>query len=346
MQPEDLILLNEQIAAMARAGLPLEQGLDALAREMGRGTLRRVTARLASDLQAGRTLPEAIQRQGRRIPSFYAGLVEAGIRSGRMAEVLATLTAYARTVAGVRTTIVEAALYPAVIFLFAAVILGFVIGYLIPQYGELFREFGLQVPAVTEAILTVGQKPLPYLVAPLLGVAGLLVLTKATLGGTRWGRYWWVRGTYAVPILGTLIRSARLAAFTELLAILVDYGLPLPQAFQLAGDASTDPFLAAGARQARQDLEAGMPLGPVLRSRLLVAQLVAWMTTVGEQRGELGKALHQVADFYRRQVEQRATLLRTILPPFLIVFIAGLVVCLFVFALILPVVRLIEGLSK
>src|SRR5262249_31940553 len=148
------------------------------------------------------------------------------------------------------------------------------------------------------------------------------------------------------PILGTLIRSARLAAFTELLAILVDYGLPLPRAFQLAGDASTDPFLAAGARQAREDLEAGMPLGPVLRSRLLVAQLVAWMPAVGGQGGGRGKPLPEVGDFYRRQVEQRATLLRTILPPFLIVVIAGLVVCLFSFALILPVVKLIEGLSK
>jgi type II secretory pathway component PulF len=346
MQADHLIALNEEIAAMARAGLPLDQGLAALAQDMGRGPLQQVTAQLAADLRAGRTLPEALERQGKRVPPFYAGLVEAGVRSGRVVEVLATLTEYARTVAGLRTTVVDAALYPAVVLVLAAVILGVVVCFLMPQYGDLFQDFGMQLPAVTEAVLEVGRQPLKFLVAPVLAVLGVLALTKAILGGTERGRYWWTRGAYALPIVGTLIRAARLAAFTDLLAILVDYGLPLPRAFQLAGEATGDPFLAVGAREAQKDLEEGLPLGPVLRNRLLVAQLIAWMTTVGERRGELGKTLHHVAELYRRQVERRANLLRTVLPPFLIIGTAGVVVCLFVFALILPMVRLLEGLSK
>src|SRR5206468_2843247 len=104
MNAEDLIALNEEIAGMARAGLPLDQGLAALAREMGRGRLQRVTAGVAEDLRAGRTLPEALARQGGRVPPYYAGLVTAGIRSGRVGEVLATLTLYARSVADLRAT--------------------------------------------------------------------------------------------------------------------------------------------------------------------------------------------------------------------------------------------------
>ena len=87
-------------------------------------------------------------------------------------------------------------------------------------------------------------------------------------------------------------------------------------------------------------------MGPALRRHLLVPELIAWMTGVGERRGELGKTLHHVAALYRQQVERRAALLRTVLPPFLIVVTAGVVVGLFVFALILPMVRLMEGLSK
>src|ERR1051326_9129959 len=79
LSPEDLITLNEEIAGMARAGLPLDQGLAALAREMGRGRLQQVTNAIARDLQAGQTLPDALQRQGKRVPPFYAGLVSAGI---------------------------------------------------------------------------------------------------------------------------------------------------------------------------------------------------------------------------------------------------------------------------
>src|SRR5205814_5250782 len=91
MNPDDLIALNEEIAGMARAGLPLDQGLAALAREMGRGRLQQVTAALAKDLRAGQTLPQALERQAGRVPPFYAGLVAAGVRTGRICGVLATL---------------------------------------------------------------------------------------------------------------------------------------------------------------------------------------------------------------------------------------------------------------
>jgi type II secretory pathway component PulF len=346
MTADELIALNDEIAALARAGLPLDQGLASLARDMGRGRLRQVTTQIAADLRAGRTLPEALERQGDRVPPFYAGLLEAGIRSGRVAEVLATLTTYARTVAGVRATIVDAALYPAVVLVVAVFILGVFVGYLMPQYGEIYREFNMRLPAVTEAVFAVCRRPGAFLLAPVLAVLGVLLLARAALGGTEWGRCAWARAVYALPIVGALIRAARLAAFTDLLAILVDYGLPLPRAFELAGAASSDPLLAVGARQARHDLEAGLPLGPALRHRLLVPELIAWMTAVGERRGELGKALHHVAEVYRRQVERRAALLRTVLPPFLILGTAGVLVCLFVFALILPMIRLLEALSK
>src|SRR5881392_1032355 len=104
MNPDDLIALNEEIAGMARAGLPLDQGLAAISREMGRGRLQQVTAALARDLRAGQTLPQALERQAGRVPPFYAGLVAAGVRTGRISEVLATLTVYARSLVNLRTT--------------------------------------------------------------------------------------------------------------------------------------------------------------------------------------------------------------------------------------------------
>jgi type II secretory pathway component PulF len=346
MTPDDLTSLNEEIAAMARAGLPLDQGLAAMAEDMGRGRLRQVTARLAADLRAGWTLPEALERQGSRVPPFYAGLVEAGVRSGRVAEVLATLTDYARAVAGLRATIITALIYPAVVLAFAGLLLTGLLVFMVPWFGEFFKSFNMRPPLVTEAVLAVCQRPGACLLAPILAVVGALLVVRAVLAGTERGRCWWAQAVYSVPIVGALLRAARLAAFTDLLAILVDYGLPLPRAFQLAGAASSDPLLAAGARQAQQDLEAGLPIGPALRHRLLVPELIAWMTAVGERRGELGAALHHVADLYRRQVERRAALLRTILPPLLIILTGGVIVCLVVSTLILPLVKLLEALSR
>src|SRR5438874_4026654 len=137
MNPDDLIALNEEIAGRARAGLPLDQGLAAISREMGRGRLQQVTAALARDLRAGQTLPQALERQAGRVPPFYAGLVAAGVRTGRISEVLATLTVYARSLANLRTTIVDAFFYPAVVMLFALGLFGFFCFFVVPQFDQI-----------------------------------------------------------------------------------------------------------------------------------------------------------------------------------------------------------------
>jgi type II secretory pathway component PulF len=346
MNAEELIALNEEIAGMARAGLPLDQGLAALAKEMGRGQLQRVTAAIAEDLRAGHPLPEALDRQAGRVPSFYGGLVAAGIRTGRIGEVLATLTMYARAIANMRAIIVEAMFYPAVVLVFGMALFGILCVFILPQFAEIYRDFGLNLPAVSEVALKLGQHPLELVVYPVGGLILFLIIANLSMRFTEWGRYRWAEIVYATPLVGTLIRSARLAAFTDLLAILVDHAIPLPEAFRFAGEASSDPIMAVEARNIQQELSQGQPLGQVLRGRGLVPEWVSWMTGQGEKRGNLGKTLHQVAEMYRRQVEMRAALLRSVLPPFFIIGIAGVFVTLFVFTGILPMINLLEGLSK
>jgi type II secretory pathway component PulF len=345
LSPDDLITLNEEIAGMARAGLPLDQGLAALAREMGRGRLQRVTAQLAADLQAGCPLPEALARQGGRVPPFYAGLVAAGIRTGRVSEVLGTMTIYARTLADLRAALYGACFYPLVVLGVALALFGLICFFILPSYEQFFSDFKLKLPALTRWVMALGRHPFLYVLAPLLAGVATLVALKWVLRSTEGGRRSWTRMVHRIPLVGTLIRSARLAAFTELLAILVDHALPLPEAFGLAGAASSDPSLADGARRVASDLREGLPLGKVLRVRGVVPELVAWMTAVGELRGTLGPTLHQVAALYRRQTEMRAAVLRSILPPFLIIFTAGGVVALFIFAVILPFIEVLKGLS-
>jgi type II secretory pathway component PulF len=346
LSPEDLITLNEEIAGMARAGLPLDQGLAALAREMGRGRLQRVTAKLAEDLNAGHPLPEALEQQRGRVPPFYAALVAAGIRTGRVSEVLATLTIYTRALADLRSAVVGALFYPAIVLGLALTLFGLICFLLLPQYEQFFSDFKIPLPAVTRWTMTLTRHPLLYIGVPLLAGLVTLLAFRWALRRTEKGRRVWVRLVYAVPLVGTLIRSARLAAFTELLGILVDHALPLPEAFRLAGEAASDPSLGDGARRIEEDLRKGLPLAAVLRERGVVPELVAWMTAVGELRGTLAPTLHQVAQLYRRQVEMRAELLRSLLPPLFIIGTASLVVALFVFALILPFVKLLEGLSS
>ena len=346
MTTEDLIALNEEIAGMARAGLPLAPGLLALAAEMGRGNLQRVTQALAEDMITGKTLPEALEKQSAHVPPFYAGLVGAGVRTGRIAEVLATLTIYARTLTNVRMMIVEAFFYPVIVLIFAIGLFGFLSFVILPEFDRIFTDFQMQLPLVTRGVLALSRKPLEFLIAPALVLIVGFFFFRMLVRSTAMGQLVWARLIYSLPIIGTLLRAARLMSFTELLAILIDSEIPLPEAFRLAGAASSDPVMAGKAREIDDDLNEGLPLGTVLKGRGLVPEWVSWMAGLGEQRGSLGKSLHLVADLYRRQVEMRAAILRNVLPPILILGTAGLFTALFVISVMLPMFRLLGGLMR
>jgi len=346
MTSDDWILLNEEIAGMARAGLPLDQGLTALARELGRGKLQRITTTLADDLRAGRTLPEAFQRLGTDVPPYYASLLEAGIRSGRISEVLASLTSHARSLSELRSSLLNAFFYPVIVLGFSGLLFGFLCWFVLPSFDQIFKDFNMRLPTLTVAVMTVGMHPLEYVVLPLAVLLGLGFLVRLLLRRTQVGRLAWTRFVYSLPLFGTFLRAGRLATFSELLAILVEQSLPLREAFRLACQASSEPLLAAAAEKVDQALAQGQSLGVALREQRLVPELLAWMVGIGEQRGNLATALRQGADLYRRQADLRAGLLRTVFPPLVVLIASGVLVALFALAILLPLVRLLEGLSK
>src|SRR6516165_4162745 len=173
---DDLVMLNEEIAGMARAGLPLDQGLAALAREMGRGRLQRVTADIAADLKNGHTLPQSLERQGSRVPPFYAGLVAAGVRTGRIGDVLATLTVYARSIADLRSIVIGSLYYPAIVLVLALALFGLLFTFLTPHFETVFHGFRIQLPAVTQFMIGVSHHFWEILAIPVvLIVVGFFV---------------------------------------------------------------------------------------------------------------------------------------------------------------------------
>jgi general secretion pathway protein F len=344
LSADDLLALNEEIAGMARAGLPLDRGLAALAREMRAGRLRAVTADLAADLEAGRTLPEAFARQGNRVPPYYAAVVTAAVRTGRIDQVLGTLTGYTRSMAELRAVVVGALFYPAIVLCFGLILVSGVAFYLVPQLEQTFVDFRLTVPQISQWAFTVCHHPLVFLGPPVLLVF-LLFLARFVLRLSAGGRRLWAHWVYMVPLVGGLIRAARLTAFTDLLAILVDHDVPLADAFGLAGAAASDPLTQARSQLVEADLRRGLPLAEAVRVRRALPDVAAWMTGLGERRGNLAESLRQVAQLYRRQAEVRANLLRTLLPALFVIGTALAIGVVFVTAIFLPLIRLMEALG-
>lgn len=345
LSADDLITLNEEIAGMAKAGLPLDQGLAALARDMGRGRLRDVTAQLAVDLRAGHSLSDAIARQDGRVPPYYAALLKAGVRSGRLGDVLGTLTLYARAAADFRADVLSAMIYPTIVFVLGIGLIVFAGMFVLPTYERIYADFKMKLPLVTELLFYVGRHAFEFLLLPPVVLLVVLSAVRWWLNSTPRGRVLWARFIYSIPGFGSMVRVARLSTFAELLGILVDQKIPLPEALRLAAETSPDPLLHEGALQIESDLRQGVPFGIALREQRLVPELVVWLIGFGEKQGSLGASLRQVGQMYRRQAEVRAAFLRTIVPPLFIILIAGTIGSLFVFGLIGPLFELLDGLS-
>jgi type II secretory pathway component PulF len=331
-----------------RDGLPpaeqaLEQGLAALALEMPPGRLQRVTARIAADLQAGKTLPEALASRAARVPLHYAALLGAGLRSGRLADVLMSMTAHARCVAELRATAIAALAYPALLLAVAFGIVAFGGSLLVPAFEKIFAGFRMKLPWLTETVVMLSRHRL-YLFLPPLLLVGFLVCSRSMLRLSARGRARWARWLYAIPIAGTLIRSTRLAAFADLLAILVEHGVELPEAIRLAGADCADPLLHESSPFIEQDLRRGLPPMTALVERPGMPEVMAWIAGLAAEQGNLPVALRQLAELYRRQVEVRAALLKTVLSPFIVIVAVGIVaVC--VLAAFMPLLALLAGLS-
>ncbi len=346
LSPDQLIYLNEEIAGMAKAGLPLEEGLASIAREMTRGNLKQATQNIADEMKRGKSLPDAIAAQQDKLPRFYASLMNAGIRGGNLPDVLAVLTTYARSLADMSAIVVTALLYPAIIVVLAVFLAAIIFVFVMPQFVSIFNEFGMRLPLFSKIIFSICEHPLTTLVLPLSIIGGIFILLKVGFNASERGRCLWTRLIYSLPIFGVLIHSARLAAFTDLLAILIESQMPLPEAFELAAEAGADPLLRSGSLKVSEKLRQGFSLSESLKEVKIFPEVVTWMAGVGEIKGNLSNTLKSAAQMYRRQVEMRSSMVTNIFPPFLIIISAGFITSIFGFAVFIPLFSLLEGLSK
>lgn len=358
---EDLVALNDEIVALVRAGLPLEPGLTGARRDL-RGRLGRVVGALADRLGRGEGLPEALAAEGAAIPPIYRAVVEAGLRSGRPAVALEGLAEYVRRYLETRRVLGLALIYPLLVALLAyALFLGFVLG-VAPRFVAAFE--GLRIPGRegVEALTRVGEwAPLWAPVVPVL----LVALAAAWYGSGRAGAFSggrWMGLVGWVPGFGGMLAQARTANFADLLALLLEGGLGLPEAVELAADATGDPALRRDARALAAAIRRGESPATVLadggearggRRASRAARdrsssfppLLRWLLAVGERRGAIAPALRHAADVYRRRAVQRAEMIRTFLPTALVLGVGVSTVLLYALTLFVPFTSLLKSLT-
>ena len=340
MSPDQLAALGQELGALSRTNLPLDRGLAALAQEMGGDKIGRLCENVARDLGAGLPLDQALAKHDPNMPSYLVALVKAGLATGKLPQCLDRLATHARMVHSMRQTFWQTAFYPLVVVVFALGLNAFLIGFVLPRFAEIYRGFGMQLPMITASLLGLAEVGWTSWLALALGMVGIPCLLWLVLGKV--GRAKFAR---KIPVVGGMFREASLGTWYDLVAMLLQSGTNLPQAVQLASNASDDPLVAQAGLQMAADLADGGAFGDSLRKYRLGSAWGAWLAEVGQGNGVLPENLMELSATCMAQAENRGRWLSMVLPPLVLVILSVVVVGGVIMVLFLPMFRLLEGLS-
>ncbi|MEN9482555.1 MAG: type secretion system protein GspF [Pseudomonadota bacterium] len=333
-----LAIWTRQLAGLVGAGLPLERALTALADEAEDPRQRELLAHLRAEVNGGSPFASALGNAPREFDDVYRAVVAAGEQSGQLGRVLEKLADDLEERQALKSRLVGATLYPAIVSVVAIVIVVFLVTYVVPQVAQVFAGSKKALPFLTSAMLALSAFLRHWgwaLLLALIGAGGLLVVARRN-EATRERLDAMV---LTLPIVGRLARSYNAARFAGTLAMLAGSGVPILKALQAAAETLSNRAMRADALAALVQVREGAPLASALSSKKRFPGLLSMFARLGEQTGELPVMLQRAATQLGAEVQRRAMQMATILEPMLIV-VMGAMVMVIVLAVLLPIIQL------
>jgi type II secretory pathway component PulF len=341
----EFLLFNQQLESLTKAAIPLEKGLRTLAADAGSPKMRNLLNDIASDLEAGVPIDQAIEKRQKQFPPLYGMMLRAGIKTGRLSEMLTCLNRHLQVVQHTRQIIIEAVAYPLVVFLLAAIIITNLFIFTIPTFSETLKDMsdGRQgLPVLTQVVLTMADY-VPQFWAFILITLTAIVLLWKILSLSSGGRRTQEQMIHAIPILGRIHKNGILSRMSESMAMLIDSGCTLPESFRLAARASGSEQAIQDSNLLAEQIEKGYPVmeaGTVCR---MLPPLMLFSMQLGGQRNCLKENLLELSRMYAQQTFGMQARLQTILMPAMIITI-GVIVGTVVLAMFLPMIKMIQVL--
>jgi general secretion pathway protein F len=333
-----LAVWTRQLAGLVAAGLPLERALTALSEEAEDPRQRELVAHLRSEVNGGTPFARALGSAPREFDEVYRGVVAAGEQSGALGRVLERLADDLEERQELKSKLIGATLYPAIVSLIAVVIVIFLVTYVVPQVASVFTSSKRALPALTIAMLAISSFLRNWGWAVLLLIAAGVGLLMAMLRNEVF-RQSFDAGWLQLPLIGKLARGYNAARFAGTLAMLAGAGVPILKALQAAAETLSNRAMRADAMDALVQVREGAPLASALAGKQRFPGLLSMFSRLGEQTGQLPVMLERAARQLGTEVQRRAMQMATILEPLLIVAM-GAVVMLIVLAVLLPIIQL------
>lgn len=335
-QPHNSPPPSSAASVAASERLPLDVVLDAFAADAGDPRMTRAVERLKSELASGKSLEEGLSATESTTPRHIAGVLRSATSAEQLADVCDRFAELRETNDAAWQNLRSLMIYPTLLMVTLVGVSLVAAYYVLPQFDDLYRDFDLELPVATEGVLDVWPQ------APWL----LLGLTLFWLAATGLPSLLGVGFTLrnALPVAGRLFTAMGQEQFASALASFVELQMPLPTALDYTADVLNDRHLARATRHVARLTEQGVALSEAMAASSAFDRALAVMVRWGEQRSDLAGSLQMASDMFAEGRRQRMLLLRRVLPPVVLVAVASGVLATVV-ALLIPLIKLIEGLS-
>jgi len=312
---------------ITKAGLPLIRGIRGLVASMRHPRLRDALDAIADDLETGMQLSTAMVRHDDVFDNLYVNMVRVGEDSGQLETVFNQLSEYLERDQETKKRIKSALRYPSFVLLALMVAMVVVNIFVIPAFANMFARFEAQLPLPTRMLIGTSNffvEYWPYLLVLL--IAAFVAFREYVKTDT--GSVWWGEFKLKIPLVGSILNRAMMARYSRSFALMLQSGVPLPQALELCAKAIDNAFLAEKIRGIKSGVERGDSLLRTHNASEMFSPLVLQMIAVGEESGQVEELLKEVSGFYEREVDYDVKTLSDRIEPIMIVIMAGFVMVL------------------
>ena len=338
---KDVTLFTRQLATMMKAGVPLLQSFEIVARGHSNPSMQRLLMEIKADIEKGSSLTQAFGRHPLHFDALFCNLVGAGEAAGILEAVLDRLAVYKEKILAIKGKIKSALFYPISIIVVAFVITAIIMIFVIPAFKELFSSFGADLPAPTLVVMAISDVFVEWWWAIFSVIGGAIYAFLQAWKRSRKLQMAMDRLMLKLPVFGPVIEKATIARWTRTLSTMFAAGVPLVEALDSVGGASGNQVFVEATHKIRNEVSTGTSLTLAMQNTGRFPNMVLQMAAIGEESGALDSMLGKVADFYEAEVDDAVEALSSLMEPMIMV-VLGTLIGGMVIAMYLPIFKMGE----
>ena len=339
IKQKDIAIFTRQLATMMRAGVPLLQAFDIVARGATNPRMTKLLNDIRVDVETGTSLSAAFRKHPLHFDALYCNLIEAGEAAGILEDLLDRLAVYQEKTMALRNKIKSALIYPVAVLVVAFVVLTIIMIFVIPAFKDVFSSFGADLPAPTLFVIAMSEFFVKYWWAIFGFIGGGLYFFIQSWRRSEKMQKAVDRLMLKILVFGSLVEKSAIARWTRTLSTMFAAGVPLVEALDSVGGASGNAVYAEATEKIQKDVSTGSSLTSSMQTTGVFPTMVLQMSAIGEESGSLDHMLGKAAEFYEDEVDEAVKGLSSLMEPFIIV-ILGVLIGGIVVSMYLPIFKL------